>query len=145
MNNKIILGLDVGTKRIGLAKGDPSVKIATNLAAITNDQQAIDKITKIADQLQVSAIVVGLPRNNNGKETGQSDFCRQFADKLISQLQSNNLSQVTVVMQDESLTSVEAEKRLRQSKSFTESMLRDGTLDSEAANIILTDYLERTA
>ena len=46
-------------------------------------------------------------------------------------------------MQDESLTSIEAEEELRRDKRhFNDKMLRDGTLDSQAAVIILTDYLE---
>ncbi len=49
---------------------------------------------------------------------------------------------IKIVFQDESLTSVKAEEILRERKNFQDGMLRDGTLDSEAAALILSDYLE---
>ena len=91
----------------------------------------------------VSTVVVGLPRNNDGMETQQSKYSRQFADDLVDTLIAQEVNDVDIVMQDESLTSIEAEDMLKRDKRhYNDRMLRDGTLDSQAAVIILTDYLE---
>lgn len=143
MDRDIVLGLDVGTRRIGVAYGDTEVKIAAPLDAIENDGNALDKLAKLVARMNVSTVVVGLPRNSNGGETKQSQYSRQFADDLGDALSVNSVSDVDIVMQDESLTSIEAEDELRRDKRhFNDKMLRDGTLDSQAAVIILTDYLE---
>ena len=143
MTSEIVLGVDVGTRRIGLAWGDTEVKLASPLEAVFNDGEALDKLTQLATRMNVSTIVVGLPRNNNGEETEQSKFSRQFADDLGDTLAIKSLDNINIVMQDESLTSIEAEDMLRSDKRrFSEKMLRDGTLDSQAAVVILTDYLE---
>lgn len=143
MTSEIVLGVDVGTRRIGLAWGDTEVKLASPLEAVFNDGEALDKITQLAARMNVSTIVVGLPRNNNGEETEQSKFSRQFADDLGDTLAIKSLDNINIVMQDESLTSIKAEDMLRSDKRhFNEKMLRDGTLDSQAAVVILTDYLE---
>ena len=143
MTSEIVLGVDVGTRRIGLAWGDTEVKLASPLEAVFNDGEALDKITQLATRMNVSTIVVGLPRNNNGEETEQSKFSRQFADDLGDTLAIKSLDNINIVMQDESLTSIEAEAMLKSDKRhYNGKMLRDGTLDSQAAVIILTDYLE---
>ena len=143
MTSEIVLGVDVGTRRIGLAWGDTEVKLASPLEAIFNDGEALDKITQLAARMNISTIVVGLPRNNNGEETEQSKFSRQFADDLGDTLAIKSLDNINIVMQDESLTSIEAEDMLRSDKrKKKKKMLRDGTLDSQAAVVILTDYLE---
>ena len=143
MKDEILLGLDVGTRRIGVAWGDNEVRLASPLEPVMNDGQALDQIAKLVAKMGVTTVVVGLPRNADGLETQQSQYTRQFADDLVDTLISNSLDQVNVVMQDESLTSVQAEDQLRRDKRhFDDRMLRDGTLDSQAAVIILTDYLE---
>lgn len=143
MIDEVVLGLDVGTRRIGVACGDTEVKLATPLEPVMNDGNALDKIASLVGRMNVSTVVVGLPRNSRGEETAQSQYCRQFADDLGDTLTNNAIDDVDIVMQDESLTSVEAEEMLRRDKRhYNDRMLRDGTIDSQAAAIILTDYLE---
>lgn len=132
----MVIGLDIGTHRIGVARGDLAVGIATPLSAVVNDQNTIGTLKRLAQEERAQTIVVGLPRNSQGEETLQSQFSRQFAQSLAKELQ------IEVILQDESVTSLEAEQHLRQRKGFRENMLRDGTLDSEAAALILADFLE---
>lgn len=132
----VVIGLDVGTRRIGLARGDDMVGIAMPLPAINNDQATFQQLAEIIQHEGAQTAVVGLPRNGQGEETAQSQFSRQFADRLAVE------TGIEVILQDESVTSLEAEQRLRQRRDFRETMLRDGTLDSEAAALILTDFLE---
>lgn len=143
MDRTVILGLDVGVRRIGVAWGDDEVRLAAPLEPIVNDGEALDKLAKLIIRMGVSTVVVGLPRNNDGMETQQSKYSRQFADDLVDTLIAQEVNDVDIVMQDESLTSIEAEDMLKRDKRhYNDRMLRDGTLDSQAAVIILTDYLE---
>lgn len=143
MDRSVILGLDVGVRRIGVAWGDDEVRLAAPLEPIVNDGEALDKLAKLIIRMGVSTVVVGLPRNNDGMETQQSKYSRQFADDLADTLIAQEVNDVDIVMQDESLTSIEAEDMLKCDKRhYNDRMLRDGTLDSQAAVIILTDYLE---
>ena len=143
MDRTVILGLDVGVRRIGVAWGDDEVRLAAPLEPIVNDGEALDKLAKLIIRMGVSTVVVGLPRNNDGMETQQSKYSRQFAYDLVDTLIAQEVNDVDIVMQDESLTSIEAEDMLKRDKRhYNDRMLRDGTLDSQAAVIILTDYLE---
>ena len=136
MNNITVVGLDVGAKRIGVAKGDLSLKIASPLKPLIRDKNIFEKVADVIRENGAQIVVVGLPRNSNGDETAQSEFSRIFAKNLAA------ATDVKIVFQDESLTSIEAEKNLRGRKDFRETSLRDGTLDSEAAALILQDFLE---
>ena len=136
MSNKIILGFDIGDRRIGVARAELGMRIASPLPAIPNDDQVFGRASELIKENQAKTAVIGLPRNSSGVETGQSQVSRDFAEKLAS------LVDVKIVFQDESLTSVTAENNLRMQKNFNGKMLRDGTLDSEAATLILQDFLE---
>jgi putative Holliday junction resolvase len=135
-SNGVVLGVDVGDQRIGLARGDIATKIASPLAALVGPSASPQQVVELAQSIAAKAIVVGLPRSSQGNETQQSQISRQFAADL------SQLTKIVIVFQDESLTSVEAENRLRRRSNFQASFLRDGQLDSEAAVLILTDYLE---
>lgn len=138
MNSKIVIGLDVGEHRVGVARGDMMIRIASPLAPLVNDAQIFLNLADLIQNLSAEIIVIGLPRDNHGTETEQSRFSRDFAAKLAE------FTDKKIVFQDESLTSIQAEKILKQRKNFDEKMLRDGTLDSEAAAIILQDFLENS-
>jgi len=126
-----LLGLDVGTKRIGVAAADTSVPIAMPLVTVDVDGSELEEIKRIIDDRSVSKVVVGYPRNQSGDPTKQTVISEEFAEKLKSF--------VDVDFQDESLTSVMAEDRLKaEGKPYDKA-----TIDALAAAIILQDYLER--
>ena len=130
MLKKNFLALDVGDKRIGLAVADSEVKIAVPFGYLINDEQIITKITETILAQKASVVVVGHPRNQSGESTKQTEIVEEFAGRL-AQIDVD----AELVFQDESLTSVEAERRLGQVKD-------KGLIDAEAASIILQDYLE---
>jgi putative Holliday junction resolvase len=132
----VVIGLDVGTRRIGVARGDLEVCLAAPLMTLSNDAAVLTNLSRLVQENQAETVVIGLPRNNEGQETTQSQISRDFAAKLADTLD------VKIHLQDESLTSVLAEKNLRERKNFKESMLRDGHLDAEAAALILQDFLD---
>jgi len=126
-----LIGLDIGEKRIGVARANSEVKLATPGKVLTNNETVFSQIQELLVQEQAEAVVVGLPRNSKGEETRQSAYVRDFVAKL-------ELA-VPVHFQDESLTSVLAEEQLKSGKKpYTKD-----DIDTTAATLILNDYLER--
>ena len=131
-----IIGFDVGSKRIGVAKADSATRIAVPIEFIEVDGSEWEEIVRIARINSTNLFVVGLPRSNEGNETKQSLYSRQFAKKL-----REKIPDAKIRFQDESFTSVVAEERLKKRKKrYTK-----GDIDAEAASIILQDYLESLA
>lgn len=128
-----IIGLDVGTKRIGVSRADSVTRIALPSGFITVDGSEWEEIEKLAKLYSTNWFVLGLPRSNEGNETKQSQYVRSFAKQLLKKIPDAKIR-----FQDESLTSVEAEERLKARKKNYEK----GEIDSEAAAIILQDFLE---
>lgn len=132
MSSKTFLALDVGEKRIGVAMGDTTVRIAVPLDTIEVDGMEVERIARIIVDENVDTIVVGYPRNQSGEPTAQTAFAEAFAAKLTDIAPK-------LVYQDESLTSVLAEQRLKSyGKPYTK-----GDIDAQAAAIVLQDYLEQ--
>lgn len=131
MKNKAFVALDVGEKRIGVAVADGAVRIAVPFATIEVDGNEIEAINKIILDQAADTLVIGYPRNQMGESTTQTSYVEQFA----GQFEDNP---VKLVFQDESLTSVLAEEQLKSHKK----PYSKGDIDSQAAAIILQDYLE---
>ena len=123
-----LLCLDVGEKRIGVA--DLGVKIAIPLTTIEVDGTEIEQILRLYGRENARTLVVGYPRNQQGETTAQTVFVEEFVKPLEEY--------INIEFQDESLTSVQAEQRLKsRGQNYTK-----GDIDSEAATIILQDYME---
>lgn len=125
-----LLALDVGTKRIGVAAADSSLPIAITLTTIEVNGGEFDAITKLITDRSIDTVIIGYPRNQSGEPTEQTVVSEAFAAKLMTT--------ANIVFQDESLTSVMAEQRLKASgKPYQKA-----DIDAMAAAIILQDYLE---
>lgn len=126
-----VVCLDVGEKRIGVAVGDREIRIASPLVTIVVDGREFDCIKQIVSSQSADTIVVGYPRSQSGDISDQTRYVERFSAKL-SGIASK------IVFQDESLTSVIAEQQLiGYKKPYTK-----GDIDSQAASIILQDYLD---
>ena len=128
-----IIGLDVGEKRIGVAKVDSSTRIAVPVGFVETGDTMWQELAKLSRINTTNFFVLGLPRSNEGNETKQSLYVRNFARVLTEKIPG-----AKVRFQDESLTSVEAESRLKQRKK----KYVKGDIDAEAATIILQDFIE---
>jgi putative Holliday junction resolvase len=141
------VGVDYGRKRIGLALSDHSATLASpwqTIAAGSTPAQSAERVRDLIDTLrhgldetEIAGIVVGLPRRLNGEDTDQTAAARRFAERLGA------LSGLPVHLQDERLTSHEAEARL--SLRERDWRRRKQKLDAAAAAIILQDFLDRPA
>lgn len=129
-----IIGLDVGTVRIGVARADTATKIAIPDGFINVNGQEISEIQRKLRLYNSNILVMGMPRSNNGNQTAQSEFVKQFAKQVAATIPG-----LKIYFQDESLTSVEAERRLKARKNNYQK----GEIDAESASIILQDFIER--
>lgn len=128
--SKNFIALDVGEKRIGVASGNASIKIAIPLTTLQVDGSEVKEIAEIAVRENVDTIIVGYPRNQAGEPTAQTEYVVNFAEQL------KDIAKIE--FQDESLTSVTAEQRLAaHGKPYSKE-----DIDAGAATIILQDYLE---
>ena len=128
---KNILALDVGDRRVGVALADSQIKIAVPYGYLERSDKIVRQITELMLDHDISILVIGYPRNQSGEATKQTESVEQFAEGL-AEIEID----ADLVFQDESLSSVEAERRLGRVKD-------KGEIDAEAASIILQDYLEQ--
>jgi len=131
--NGDILGFDYGSVRVGVARANLIARLPAPLEAINVKSGLWTRIDELITEYRPLRLIVGLPRNMEGKETAQSKEVREFAGQLSTK------TGLEVVFQDESLTSVEAEKSLEARGSFEK-----GDVDMFAAAAILDDYLGNT-
>jgi putative Holliday junction resolvase len=136
-----IVGLDVGERRIGVAVSDPSGTLARPVTTLRTSgldgdalQISLTEIERLTVEEPLVAIVVGLPRRLDGTPNDQTPLVEAFV-----QLLGREVTQ-PIALQDERLTSVEAESRLARGDRDWRS--RKKRLDAAAAAIILQDYLD---
>jgi putative Holliday junction resolvase len=130
-----VLSLDVGKKRIGLAVSDELGFTAQGIDTLrrTRIRDDLAKLKEIAARLNVERLLVGKPLHLSGDESRQSEYTREFADRLGEYLQ------LPVVFWDERLTSKEAERFLRAGGSSVERT--SGNIDRMSAVLLLQSYL----
>lgn len=130
------LGLDVGSKRIGVAVSDPLGITAQGIETILrkNKRQVFGELTKIIQQYSVSEIVVGYPLRMSGSEGTQSEKMQVFAEDLRKQFG------LPVHLWDERLTSSQANRILREADLSIKK--RAGAVDRMAAVLILQSWME---
>lgn len=133
----VILALDVGEARIGVAVSDELELIATPrpLVRRTSTAAALAAIAQMVEREGAQLIVVGLPVSFDGQLHAQARAIQAFAAKLRARIAS------PIIFADETLSSVRAEERLR-AAGVRPERLRE-RIDSEAAAIILEDTLEQ--
>ena len=132
------MALDIGDRRIGVALSDPLGMLASPLTTIEratpDTEAAIDAILSLAEQHEAAEILVGIPYLMSGRIGAQARITMDFADALAKQ------TDIPVTRIDERLSSVQADRMLAQSGTF--STQDKGRTDSAAAAIILQSYLD---
>jgi putative Holliday junction resolvase len=93
-----IMGIDFGSKRIGISISDPTLTIAYGLSVLENNGEVFDKISEICRQYDIALIVVGLPLKLSGKHSSKTEEVLKFVEELESKLK------VKVVQWDERFT-----------------------------------------
>ncbi len=130
------LGIDYGTKRVGLAHGD-EIGVATPLPALVDADETVRwrKLSEVIKQRRITDLVLGYPYNMDGSVGFKAKEVDAFAAKLKIQFG------LPVHLVDETLTSSEAESSI--AKKDRRSVRGSGLIDSRAACLILQDYLDQ--
>ena len=132
------LGLDLGTKTLGLAISDPLGIIATSYKILRHDEDYDSLLPMLKEEIEknhIEALVLGFPRNMNNSVGERGEIALAFKEKLEEEFQ------LPVYMQDERLTTRQAESLLI--SNDTSRKKRKKVIDSLAATIILQSYLDR--
>lgn len=130
--SKSVLGLDVGGKRIGVAVASMAARLPRPLATLEQGEGLLGSLEDLARSEDAGAFVVGLPRGLEGQRTAQTAEAEAFAETLRKK------SGLPVHMQDEAVTSKQAEEELKKrGKPYGK-----GDIDALAATYILQDWLD---
>lgn len=134
-----IMGLDVGSKTVGVAVSDPFGWTAQGLEIVRIDEAAEEfgyaRVIELAKQYEVELFVLGLPKNMNNTIGPRAEASLAYGEALNAQ------TGIKVVYQDERLTTVQAEKMLV-NEANTSRAKRKKVIDKLAAVIILQNYLD---
>ena len=135
-----IMGLDVGSKTVGVAISDPLGFTAQGLEIIQIDEEkeqfGFERLTELVEQYKVDKFVLGLPKNMNNTSGPRVEASKAYGEK------SAQLFQIPVEYQDERLTTVAAERMLIEQADVSRSK-RKKVIDKLAAQLILQNYLDR--
>lgn len=135
-----IMGLDVGSKTVGVAISDPLGFTAQGLEIIPINEEAgefgFDRLGELVDQYKVDKFVIGLPKNMNNTSGPRVEASQAYGEKIA------NLYGIPVDYQDERLTTVAAERMLIEQADVSRNK-RKKVIDKLAAQLILQNYLDR--
>jgi len=133
-----IIALDLGEKRIGVAISDELSISITRLKTLprTNWKQLLDDVATVIRRFDAQTLVIGFPLRANGSVGEAAVSARATAEKFAKSLA------IPVYLQNEHLSSVEAEESLREKGHPKNSILE--LVDAEAAAIILRDFIVST-
>lgn len=132
------LGLDLGSRTLGVAISDVTHTIATSYIVIRHNEEydrLLDDVEKIVRDEHIEKIVLGFPKNMNNTIGPKGELSLEFKKKLEQKLN------IEVILQDERLTTKEAESVLI--KNNTRRNKRRKVIDKLAATIILQSYLDK--
>lgn len=135
-----IMGLDVGSKTVGVAISDPLGFTAQGVEIVRIDEEVgefgFERLEELVKQYKVDKFVVGLPKNMNNTEGPRVEASKAYGDKI------NELFNIPVDYQDERLTTVQAERMLVEQADVSRGK-RKKVIDKLAAQLILQNYLDR--
>lgn len=134
-----ILGLDYGSKTVGVAVSDPLLITAQGVEIIRRESEGkirktYQRIEELCKQYEVEKIVLGYPKNMNGTDGERAEKSLEFKENL------ERRTGLPVIMWDERLTTVSADNAMMESGIRREN--RKEYVDEIAAMIILQNYLE---
>ncbi|HIW88336.1 MAG TPA: Holliday junction resolvase RuvX [Candidatus Ligilactobacillus excrementipullorum] len=134
------MGLDVGSRTVGIAVSDQLGWTAQGVEIIRinedEEQFGLERVAQLVEQYEVTAFVVGLPKNMNNTLGPRVVASQAYGQRLI------DMFDLPVDYQDERLTTVEAERMLVE-QADTSRKKRKKVIDKLAASLILQNYLDR--
>jgi putative Holliday junction resolvase len=129
------MGLDFGSRTIGVAISDPFLWTAQGLKTIKRSKNEFVELAEIIREYEVVEIVLGYPKNMNGTIGERAELTKRFGEKLVEKFS------LPVIYWDERLSTVGAEHSLLEADLSRKK--RKGLIDKMAAVFILQGYLDR--
>lgn len=131
-----IMGIDFGSKRVGVSISDPTLTIAQGLTVLKNNHEVFDKIMKLCSEYNVGAIVVGLPLGLNGRYSKKTNEVIKFISELKTRLD------IEIIKWDERFTTKIAQKA-KLEMNLKKGKRREKSFDDIiASSLILQSYLD---
>jgi putative Holliday junction resolvase len=131
------LGIDYGTRRIGISLSDPLQIIAQPFDTLPNDKLAIRQICEIVEKEAVDVVVVGMPLNLKGERAQKAQEVERFIESLMGETSAE------IVSWDERFTTTMAHQTMREmGTKRQERRSNRGRIDAMAAAILLQSYLD---
>ena len=139
LRKECILSLDVGSKTIGIARGNQERGIGTPMMVLRRKSVKKDstRLAEICQQHNVAIVVVGLPYNLDGSEGRSAKLARQVGEALGA------LTRLPIFYQDEQFSTLEASRRL--SEAGVSAKKQKSRIDQAAAAVILEDWFRANA
>lgn len=133
----IYLGLDLGSKTLGLSISDKTSTIASSLKVIryNSEEELFLELSKVVEEYKVDKFILGNPKNLDGSLSKRSEITLEFKKKL------ENMYTKEVILQDERFSTIEAQKMLISNN--TRRSKRKKVVDKIASTIILQTFLDR--
>ena len=135
MRPGVRLGIDLGSRRIGVARSDASGLMAFPVTTVTRGQGDLAALARLVDEHEAIEVIVGLPRHLSGADGPASEAARAFASALAQDVR------VPVRLVDERLTTVSAQRSLHESGRSVRTSR--AVIDQAAAVVIVESALER--
>lgn len=129
-----VVGLDLGSRRIGVAVSDPTGTLASPYEVVERSPRSYDQIRRIVEEVEAERVVVGLPLSLSGKEGPAATAAKEEAAALADVLD------VPVETYDERLTTVSANRSMMDLKMKADARRR--VVDKVAAAVMLQSWLE---
>ena len=134
-----VIGLDVGTKTIGVAVSDAMGWTAQGVTTVrrTDQERDVDEIKRYIDEFEAEQVMIGLPLNMNGSEGPSAAMAREFGDQLAQAVS------IPIIYRDERLSTMAAERYLLEGDVSRKK--RKQVIDKMAAVFVLQGYLDYLA
>ncbi len=131
-----LVGIDVGSKRIGVSRSDPTALIASPIGTFPPDK-IISELKQLHQQSAIKSFIIGWPLSLNGHENESTKMVSSFIKKIRSAF-----PQAEIITLDERFTSKVAKQALIDSGVKKKKREQKGIVDSTAATILLQQYLD---
>ena len=132
-----ILGIDYGSKRVGVSVSDPTGVLSQGVATLSNDAHLFDRLVGIIRDQDVKTIVVGMPYDSEGGKGAKAIEVDEFIDRL------RGVTSVDIETWDESYSSVNAQRVFIESGMKRKKRQQKHRVDEMAARLMLQEYLDQ--
>lgn len=137
------MGIDYGSRRVGIAVSDENKKYSFSRDFIINDIKFYENLLKIIKDELIEKIIIGYPLNFKSEKTIQTLSVEKFRSDLERKLKQNKV-EAEIVYFDERLTSKIAQESILNSGLSKKKRQEKGRVDSISAQIILQDFIDKT-